>query len=96
MEQETIWKQKENDNRSPYGINEFKDREEKSLNAKICCVQKLAHSSFMNEERKRSDSLIPLHFPQQEHKNYCIPAVAEVAPVHCIRFSSPPLTNSGP
>lgn len=92
MEQETIWKQKENDNRSSYGINE-------SLNAKICCIQKLSHPRFYERGEKeewRGNSLIPLHSPQQEHKNYCIPAVAEVAPVHCIRFSSPPLTNSDP
>lgn len=61
MEQETIWKQKENDNRNPYVINEYEDKEENmlSLNAKICCVQKMAHPSFMNEERKRSGGAIP-------------------------------------
>lgn len=70
-----------------------------SLNAKICMRPETVSFQFYErgeKEERRSDSLIPLHFPQQEHKNYCIPAVAEVAPVHCIRFSSPPLTNTDP
>lgn len=81
-------------------MNEFEDRREYSVfKCKDLLHPETIPSQFYEQGEKeewRGNSLIPLHSPQQEHKDYCIPAVAEVAPVHCIRFSSPPLTNSDP